>query len=450
MSTAALIELEQHTAPQILNYDTLGAKNKTKQKKRSFRKGLFDVIDSLLKTLKCFNFKKPTNTKEDPKKESSGAIINSKVVPSLPKTKKNKFGFRVPSIMKNKFGFQLPEDNILFQELAKEKLIPKLNTPGADAKEDRYRKRLLRDLVTNKNKLNSEFAQKYTLGDLLGDGSFGFVFSATSTDGTEVAAKFIIRNKIDTSKWVVLDNGDKVPLEVSILRSLEHVNVVKFLGYFLDVDFVILITELHGTSWVITNPKLNPHKNLCMKLDKPLEPIGAAKSRPSCDLFECIDAHTMIPSYTCQKIFGQIVLACEYLNEKGLVHGDLKDENIVVDENYCIKMIDFGSAAFIPEDEEDYFRRYFPLTSYNGTPHFAAPEVVKRKPYKGPKSEVWTLGVLLYTIVFAENPFHSPRDILAFDGRLLTPRYVEQDLRGLLEGMLRIDPEKRYSLEQVI
>jgi protein-serine/threonine kinase len=75
---------------------------------------------------------------------------------------------------------------------------------------------------------------------------------------------------------------------------------------------------------------------------------------------------------------------------------------------------------------------------------------VRKKPYQGPQSEVWTLGVLLYTIIFGENPFHSARDILAFDGRLLYPRYIEPDLKRLMEGMLCIDLKKRFTLEKVL
>ncbi len=138
------------------------------------------------------------------------------------------------------------------------------------------------------------------------------------------------------------------------------------------------------------------------------------------------------------------MLACEYLEKRGLVHRDIKDENIVVDATYSIKLIDFGSASYIPTNENDYFTRY------NGTPHFAPPEIVRRKPYKGPKAEMWALGVLLYTIIFGENPFHTDRDILAYNGLLLTPRFIDGDLRRLLQGMLCVDPKKRYTLQKVI
>lgn len=72
-------------------------------------------------------------------------------------------------------------------------------------------------------------------------------------------------------------------------------------------------------------------------------------------------------------------------------------------------MIDFGSASRIPENESSYF------TLFNGTLHFASPEYVKHIPVKGPEAEVWTMGVVLYTIVFGENPFHTTEDVLKYN-----------------------------------
>jgi serine/threonine protein kinase len=55
----------------------------------------------------------------------------------------------------------------------------------------------------------------------------------------------------------------------------------------------------------------------------------------------------------------------------------------VIDENYWIKIIDFGSASYIPAKKENYF------TKFNGTAHFASPEVAAGEPYRGPEAEIW-------------------------------------------------------------
>lgn len=96
------------------------------------------------------------------------------------------------------------------------------------------------------------------------------------------------------------------------------------------------------------------------------------------------------------------------MHSRNLVHRDLKDENVVIDCDYNVKLIDFGSTSTIPDKKADYF------TKFNGTAHFASPEIVKGLSYRGPEAEIWALGVVLHTIIYGENPFHSPDDITSF------------------------------------
>jgi hypothetical protein len=273
----------------------------------SLRKALSASLDSLSKAVKSLDFKKRTNTtqqkgatKKAPRKANEEVnrvdidSINSKVTPSL----KQKKGFALQAgeeaLDKLKGGllkFKPPSETTLHPE-PQEMSIPSLNTPTADAAEEEYRNRLLRDLIHGRTILSPPFTDHYTLGDLLGDGAFGFVFSAKGKHSdSEVAVKFIIRSKIPAYNWKVLENGDKVPQEIAVLRTLEHPNIVKYLGYVLEKDFVLLITELHGTSWDSSNPALDKHKNPGLKFQyKPVPQQPGIRSRTSCDLFECIDA----------------------------------------------------------------------------------------------------------------------------------------------------------------
>ncbi len=87
-----------------------------------------------------------------------------------------------------------------------------------------------------------------------------------------------------------------------------------------------------------------------------------------------------------------------------MLHRDVKDENVVIDERFRVKLIDFGSACDLPKDEESSFANFF------GTLDYCSPEVLQGNRYRGPELEAWTLGVLMYTMLFAEMPFDGVED----------------------------------------
>ena len=173
-----------------------------------------------------------------------------------------------------------------------------LNTP-CTPEEHKARKELLRRLLNETHKLSDRFNKNYKFGDLMGDGAFGFVFSIIRlTDNVELAAKFIVRNKLPKESWVLLDNKELVPVEVHVLKQLNHPNVIKYVEHIMERDFVVLITELHGCSWHTSNPKLDFVKNPGLKFKyrpkKTLECNGRQIGhRTSSDLFECIDARNI-------------------------------------------------------------------------------------------------------------------------------------------------------------
>ena len=129
-----------------------------------------------------------------------------------------------------------------------------------------------------------------------------------------------------------------------------------------------------------------------------------------------------------------------------MLHRDIKDENIVVDEHYNIKLVDFGSASAIPFAEGGYFSRF------NGTVSFAAPEIASGiGRYNGLKAESWTLGILLYTMAFKRAPFlnsHSARvESLIIPSN--TPNSREVVMIDLIRKLLEKDPSKRLSINNI-
>ncbi|KAJ3358010.1 hypothetical protein HDU83_000067 [Entophlyctis luteolus] len=297
--------------------------------------------------------------------------------------------------------------------------------------------------------LPDTFAKNYNLGGLLGDGAFGFVMTATRlSDGKEVAVKFISREKIPYDLWVAdpsAAHGEKVPIEVATLQKINHPNIIRYIDHMAEkFKYVLLITELHGSEWCAAKPHdMNP-----------VQDSAQAKKRAASvnDIPNVVNqlgySHKRIPEKLAKKIFAQIVLAVEYLQQNNLVHRDLKDENIVIDRNYNIKLIDFGSVAAIPKTEREYF------TKFSGTIHFASPEISNSLPYRGPESEIWSLGVLLYTIVFGENPFHSREEIIRGEYRvpygILESDSNPKGCRHLIKRLLTYNPRERATLEEVV
>lgn len=185
----------------------------------------------------------------------------------------------------------------------------------------------------------------------------------------------------------------------------------------------------------------------------PLTPISPLPSqlvapppmlrRSSCDLFECIEQHTRFPEDQARFIFGQIVDVVYHLASMGICHRDIKDENIVVDKDFRVKLIDFGSAIiYDARKEPPYHSRFF------GTVNFAASEILQGKAYRAPHAEVWSLGVLLSVLLTGETPFCDPAH--AIKGRISKPKCaISREAMDLMLGCLEVDPEMRFNILNV-
>ncbi|NWV34545.1 PASK kinase, partial [Grantiella picta] len=249
-----------------------------------------------------------------------------------------------------------------------------------------------------------EYAKNYSTLNLIGKGAFGFVWSARGKkDHQEVVVKFIWKERVLEDCWVDDPDLGRVTQEIAILLKLEHPSIIKVLNVFENESFFQLVMEKHGSGL---------------------------------DLFTFIDNHPNLDEPLASYIFRQLVSAVGYLHCKNILHRDIKDENIVIAEDFTIKLVDFGSAAYLEPGKLFY--------TFCGTIEYCSPEVLSGKPYCGPELEMWSLGITLYTLVLGENPFCELEEALAAE--LCPPRPVSEGLMDLMAGLLHPIPECRTTL----
>lgn len=128
------------------------------------------------------------------------------------------------------------------------------------------------------------------------------------------------------------------------------------------------------------------------------------------DLFDYIEVNENMTEQQVKAIFRQVSEAVRHLHHLRIVHRDIKDENIILDESGTVLLIDFGSAA--------YFRPGKKFETFSGTLDYWAPELLQGISYEGPPQDIWSLGILLHTLIFRETPFYQLDDILEGDLRI--------------------------------
>ncbi|KAI9300026.1 kinase-like domain-containing protein [Cunninghamella echinulata] len=323
------------------------------------------------------------------------------------------------------------------------------------------------------HRLHPEFHAKYSLGQELGSGGFGFVLSAYNRHtGMEVAVKFIFRDKVPYHSWVRTEQG-LLPMEIYVLKNVHHPNVIQYLDNYEDDKFFYLVMELHGTQWgpnssfnsTSTESSRSPALSQTLSevswnssVDTPLidehvyQPPSQQQSftrRTSCDLFECIERHHNFDESLAKYIFKQIVECVAYLNKLGICHRDIKDENIVIDDQFKVKLIDFGSSVILPRHYGEPNKTYL-FEKFYGTISFASPEILMKKLYRAEPAEIWSLGVLLYTILFGEIPFANPQAAVA--GQFVFPSHIKvsNECLQLITWLLEHHPDRRPTIDQVL
>ncbi|OTB01244.1 hypothetical protein M426DRAFT_25824 [Hypoxylon sp. CI-4A] len=300
----------------------------------------------------------------------------------------------------------------------------------------------------SKREKGTKFGEYY-LGNVIGEGEFGKVKLGWKQDGgVQVAIKLIRRDSVGNNPSRLA----KIYREVSILRGISHPNIVR----------------LHEMS------ETERHIGIVLEYASGGE------------LFDYILNHRYLKDGPARRLFAQLISGVGYLHKKGIVHRDLKLENLLLDRNRNIIITDFGFAnTFDPNDElteeeevslsdRDFVKRSgLDKTKSNGSrrgdlmqtscgsPCYAAPElVVSDSLYTGRKVDVWSCGVILYAMLagylpFDDDPANPEGDNINLlykyivNTPLTFPEYVTPHARDLLRRILVPNPRKRADLFEV-
>ncbi|CDO57339.1 similar to Saccharomyces cerevisiae YOL045W PSK2 One of two (see also PSK1) PAS domain containing S/T protein kinases [Geotrichum candidum] len=251
----------------------------------------------------------------------------------------------------------------------------------------------------------------FTILQKMGEGSYGKVLLAEYKEEPHlrVVLKCVVKERILVDTWTRDRKLGTIPSEIKVMAVLNkwpHDNIIQLLDFFEDDEFYHIEMEPHGN--------------------------------PGTDLFDLIELQPTMPESQCKSIFKQVVAAVKHLHEHDIVHRDIKDENIIVDGDGFVKLIDFGSSAFV---------RQGPFDVFVGTIDYAAPEVLSGRPYEGKPQDVWALGILLYTIVYKENPFYTVDEIM--DHELRVPYVTSESCLDLVKMILTRDLRKRPEINAI-
>lgn len=283
--------------------------------------------------------------------------------------------------------------------------------------------------VTDNSNKTKKSSPLYKQLKLLGQGSFGKAFLVENTTDKVSFKKYIITKIILQSlaviKTMILQNmSDKEQkeafLEAKILEKLNHPNIIKFIEVF-------------------RSSKPTSTLNIVMDFAK-----GG-------DLQKLIKTQRQKKQYFKESQiidwFTQICLAIKHIHDKKILHRDLKSQNIFLTENGLIKLGDFGIAKCLNFTMEK-------ACTIVGTPYYLSPEIVQNQPYNF-KSDIWSLGVLLYEMMALKMPFDAKSlpmlSLKIIKGQYDSiPKLFSDDLKNLVKTLLNTDPGKRPSINDVL
>ncbi|XP_029292091.1 NUAK family SNF1-like kinase 1 [Cottoperca gobio] len=261
-------------------------------------------------------------------------------------------------------------------------------------------------MEVKKHQHKHNLKHRYEVMETLGKGTYGKVKKAVERASLKTLAIKSIR------KEHITDDLDRIHIqrEIEITSLLKHSNIIRFHEVFESRDKIVIVMEYASRG----------------------------------ELYDYIQERRRLPETEARSIFRQITSAVHYCHKNGVVHRDLKLENILLDQDFNVKLADFGLS--------NHFQRGRLLQTYCGSPLYAAPEIVNGLPYQGPEVDCWALGVLLYALVYSSMPFngasHTTLTEQISQGRYSRPN-PPSDACALIDWLLTVRVDERATIEDV-
>jgi serine/threonine protein kinase len=252
---------------------------------------------------------------------------------------------------------------------------------------------------------------KYELGKTLGKGTFSKVKYGVDVETNQASAIKII----DKQQLAKEHMEEQLKREIAIMKHLKHENIVQLKEVLQTAKHIYIVLEL------VTGG----------------------------ELFDRIVAAKRFDENTGRKYFQQLILAIYYCHQQGIAHRDLKPENLLLDGQDRLKISDFGLSNLQRSGSQGML-----LQTVCGTPNYVAPEVLKEKGYNGFTADLWSCGVILFVMLAGYLPFDDPNMNALFNkierGEFRMAKYFSPEVKDLISKMLIVEPEKRYTLDDVI
>ena len=248
----------------------------------------------------------------------------------------------------------------------------------------------------------------YLLKKRIGEGSFSVVYLAVhSKTKKNFACKIVTAESLkDQDLFVHFES------EIRVLHQMRNPNIVQFIDILRDTNFYYVVLEY------------------C----------------PNGDLLSFIIGKKFLTEIEAKILLKQLLNALRYMHSVRVVHRDLKPENLLLDETDMIKVSDFGFARYAPKD--------LMVSTSCGSPAYASPECLKGGEYNGVKSDMWSVGVILYAMVTGRLPWTEKNDaklleqITKADYKI--PKYLSADAQRLIGSLLTVDPAARPTCDDLL